>query len=121
MSLHLESFQPFKSLPKTDKTSINNRLTKLRDYLLHYFKYVETEDIKHIYLMNFNIALNSKDEYKVEVAIVFNNKQTPIKCADKTLRAVKYFFKDNIDSNISQNTNSILFDIDNLHLSLTCI
>ena len=52
---------------------------------------------------------------------MFNNKQTPIKCADKTLRAVKYFFKDNIDSNISQNTNSILFDIDNLHLSLTCI
>ena len=75
----------------------------------------------YIYLMNFNTALNSKDEYKVEVAILFNNKQTPIKFADKTLRAVKYFFKDNIDSNISQNTNSILFDIDNLHLSLTCI
>lgn len=51
---------------------------------------------------NFNTALNSKDEYKVEVAIVFNNKQTPIKCADKTLSAVKYFFKDNIDSNISK-------------------
>ena len=70
---------------------------------------------------NFNTALNSKDEYKVEVAIVFNNKQTPIKCADKILRAIKYFFKDNVDSNISQNTNSILFDLDNLHLYLTCI